>query len=104
MLWKMFHSMFVIYGSCWMSESPISACSSVSALLLTGIIKSTREDAGCIMMQTSPCQVNKIGTVFFALQMSVSETSRPIVLLLGEIYHARTEWDALSTLGELRVS
>jgi len=36
--------------------------------------------------------------------MSASETSLPVVLLLGVIYHAFADWDALSAIGELRVS
>lgn len=35
--------------------------------------------------------------------MSVSETSLPVVLLLGEILFANSEWEALASLGELRV-
>ncbi|MCJ1470264.1 hypothetical protein MMC07_008909 [Pseudocyphellaria aurata] len=34
--------------------------------------------------------------------MSVSETSLPVVLLLGEILFANAEWEALATIGELR--
>lgn len=35
--------------------------------------------------------------------MSVSETSLPVVLLLGEILFANSEWEDLATIGELRV-
>ena len=45
----------------------------------------------------------KTNAILLRLSMSPSEGSQPAVLLVGEIFHANAEWEALSALGELRV-
>lgn len=37
-------------------------------------------------------------------RLSMTTSLKPIVLLLGQVFHARNEWNALSSLAELRVS
>lgn len=53
----------------------------------------------CICRTSGCC---KVVLLYWLLEMT--DSPKPIVLLLGEVLHAKKEWDGLAEIAELRVS